>query len=111
MNYHNIYIFVTQEIVGKLVYNTVTSPTDLKFRRVRLANEKISAAIVKAGALEAMFRMGWVQQVCSESGEDVLILPEKTYLSMKEYKLIQDVQEKLKKDMVDEARQAKLNAK
>jgi len=41
----------------------------------------------------------------------VLILPEKTYLSMKEYKLIQDVQEKLKKDMVDEARQAKLNAK
>ena len=108
MKYQHMLI---QEIVGRLVYNTVTSPSDLKFRRVRLANEKISAAIVKSGALEAMIRMGWVKQVCSESGEEVLVLPEKKYLSIKEYKLIQDVQEKLKKDMIDEARQAKLHAK
>lgn len=43
------------EILYKLVYNVVISPGEAKFRRIRLSNAKINAAVVQTpGALEAL---------------------------------------------------------
>ncbi|CAG9462102.1 unnamed protein product [Pedinophyceae sp. YPF-701] len=92
------------EIVGKLVYNTVVSPQEAKFRRIRLSNPKIHEAVVKAGAVDALERMGWQKAADGENAEGALVLPDGRFLTMKEYKMIEEAKDRLKKAIADEAR-------
>jgi len=62
------------DVLEKLLRNVVQTPGEEKFRRIRLANEKIAKAIGSApGAVEALLQMGWVQQ--RQHDEETLVLP------------------------------------
>lgn len=53
------------QVIEKLCYNVIVSPKEAKYRRVKLQNPKIDAALVKVPrALEAMELLGWKKQVC-----------------------------------------------
>lgn len=66
----------------KLIRNTVVTPNEDKFRRIRLSNPKIKAAIVEeAGALDILKAMGWK---ADSDDEDLLVLPKGAQLSMAE---------------------------
>jgi hypothetical protein len=53
------------QVIEKLCYNVIVSPKEAKYRRVKLQNAKIDAALVKVPhALEAMELLGWKKQVC-----------------------------------------------
>lgn len=57
-------------IIEKLTRNVVHNPSDEKFRKLNLTNEKIKNAIAMVPrAMDLMREMGWVQQ------EDFLTLP------------------------------------
>ncbi|KAL6784546.1 hypothetical protein ACKKBG_A02235 [Auxenochlorella protothecoides x Auxenochlorella symbiontica] len=75
------------ELIEKLVYNAVVSPQEPKFKKVRLGNPRIKAAIIDTpAALEAMLAMGWQQ---AQEGEESVLLLSKS-LSMA---VVRDVQE------------------
>eukprot|EP00928_Gymnodinium_smaydae_P081973 TRINITY_DN653_c1_g1_i1.p1 TRINITY_DN653_c1_g1~~TRINITY_DN653_c1_g1_i1.p1 ORF type:complete len:213 (-),score=50.09 TRINITY_DN653_c1_g1_i1:364-924(-) len=58
------------ELIEKLTRNVVRNPSDEKFRRIKLTNPKIAAAITDVpAALALMAQMGWQQE-----GEE-LVLP------------------------------------
>merc|ERR1712048_284660 len=60
----------TLELIQKLTQNTVRNPTEEKFRRIKLTNPKIAAAITDVpNAVELLKEMGWQQE-----GEE-LVLP------------------------------------
>eukprot|EP00928_Gymnodinium_smaydae_P081972 TRINITY_DN653_c0_g1_i2.p1 TRINITY_DN653_c0_g1~~TRINITY_DN653_c0_g1_i2.p1 ORF type:complete len:187 (-),score=65.76 TRINITY_DN653_c0_g1_i2:553-1113(-) len=60
----------TLELIEKLTRNVVRNPSDDKFRRIKLTNPKIAAAITDVpNALALLKEMGWVQE-----GEE-LVLP------------------------------------
>jgi len=62
------------EVLDALLRNVVQSSGEEKFRRIRLANEKIAKAIgTVPGAVEALLAMGWVRQCQDE--QEVLVLP------------------------------------
>jgi hypothetical protein len=64
----------SMSIMRKLIVNATTKD-EAKFRRVRLANAKISAAIVETqGAMDLMLSTGF--QLLEEDGEMVLVFPE-----------------------------------
>ena len=48
-------------LLGTLTKNVAQAPRDEKFRRVRLTNPKIAAALVDVkGAVDVMLHLGWV---------------------------------------------------
>merc|ERR550514_1882529 len=50
------------EIMEKLVRNVVRNPNEDKFRRIKLSNPKIAAAITNVpGAVDALKVMGWIE--------------------------------------------------
>lgn len=52
----------TLELIEKLTQNVIRNPTDDKFRRIKLSNPKIAAAITNVPhALDAMKQMGWIE--------------------------------------------------
>lgn len=62
------------DIIEKVMKNVVQNATEEKFRKLKLGNAKISAAITSIeGALEALLVSGWV--IADEGGETVLTLP------------------------------------
>ncbi|KAF8073240.1 hypothetical protein HT031_000901 [Scenedesmus sp. PABB004] len=84
------------EVIGKLLYNCAIAPREDKFRRVRLTNGKIAATIGESpAALDAMAALGWVRG--GDEGE--LVVPEGTYFTMKEVRLVEAAKERLQRDM------------
>eukprot|EP01023_Acetabularia_acetabulum_P008263 TRINITY_DN1357_c0_g1_i1.p3 TRINITY_DN1357_c0_g1~~TRINITY_DN1357_c0_g1_i1.p3 ORF type:complete len:185 (-),score=29.26 TRINITY_DN1357_c0_g1_i1:227-781(-) len=84
------------EVIRKLSYNTACQPTEDKFRRVRTSNEKIREAIVECeGGIDVMYNLGWI---VDEQEQDVLILPSKTYINMKQVRDIDDRLSDLKRE-------------
>ena len=58
------------------------SAAEEKYRRVKLTNAKIKAALVDvSGAVDAMLTLGWVRE---EGGEDALVLPKGKFFTMAE---------------------------
>jgi len=81
------------ETMGKLVRNCAQNPSEDKYRKIRLTNEKIAAVLVAVeGAKASMLAMGWV-----EEGE-FLVLPSGVHLSMAEVRDIEDRRSKNKKE-------------
>ncbi|GAB4815029.1 hypothetical protein N2152v2_002075 [Parachlorella kessleri] len=86
------------EVMHKLHYNTAIQPGEDKFRKVKLTNGKIKAALVDvAGALDAMKLLGW-EEATDETGEPVLMLPKGRNITMAEVRTIQEAQEQVKKE-------------
>lgn len=66
----------TLELIEQLTRNTVRSPKEDKFRRIKLSNKKIAAAITEvAGAVDVLRAMGWVDGEVAEDGGATLVLP------------------------------------
>ncbi|KAK9810341.1 hypothetical protein WJX72_009081 [[Myrmecia] bisecta] len=83
------------EILGKLTRNVVINPTEDKYKRIRLTNDKIRALIVDVpGALDTLLAMGWVYD---EADKDCLMVPKGRQLTMNEARMIEDAKDKLKK--------------
>lgn len=60
----------TLEILEKLCRNTAQAPAEEKFRRIKLTNEKIKAAVADVpGATDSLLEMGWVAE------DEALVLP------------------------------------
>lgn len=68
--------------MGKLVRNAAVSPSEEKFKRIKLSNSKVKTTIVDTtGGMPSLLAMGWVYD---EANEDFLMLPKGTQMSMKE---------------------------
>ena len=66
------------DTLEKLVQNVAKAPTEPKFRKLRLSNPKITAAVIQTpGALRALQVMGWEANV----EEDTLVLPSNRQIS------------------------------
>lgn len=60
----------TLDLIETLLRNVIQHPTEEKFRKIRLSNERISKAISTVpGAVDSLVLMGWEQQ------DDDLVLP------------------------------------
>lgn len=89
------------EVLGKLTYNCVVQPKDDKYRKIRMSNEKINAAIAQVpGALAALSNMGWVND-----GDEFLVLPQGKYLTMKEFRAVDDAKQRLSKKLAEAAKE------
>lgn len=95
----------TLELIEKLVRNTVSKPSEEKFRSIRLTNPKIAAAITNVpNVVVALTEMGWQQE-----GEN-LVLPMGTKLVFDVHvRGIQDAQDFFKKE-IEKERKRKLQA-
>lgn len=68
--------------MGKLVRNAAVSPSEEKFKRIKLTNSKVKSTIVEANAgVPSLLAMGWVLDAAD--GE-FLMLPKGTQMTMKE---------------------------
>ena len=68
--------------MGKLVRNAAVSPSDNKFKRIKLSNSKVKTTIVdSSGGVPSLLAMGWVYD---EADRDFLMLPKGIQMSMKE---------------------------
>jgi hypothetical protein len=66
----------TLALMDKLTRNVVRNPSEAKFRKINLTNEKIKKAITDVpNAVEVLKEMGWQQQ------EDFMVLPETVRLA------------------------------
>ncbi len=83
------------EVLEKLCYNVVVDPKELKYRKIRMANSKIKAALVD-GALDVMLLLGWERE--GEGDEATLFLPVSKCLTMSDVRDIQNAQQELKKE-------------
>jgi hypothetical protein len=85
------------EIMGKLLYNCAVSPREEKYRRIKLTNKRLAETLgANPPALEALAALGWV---ADEANSHELVVPEGTYFTMKEVRIIEAAKEKLQKDM------------
>lgn len=86
---------VSLELIEKLCRNVATQPGEEKFRRLRLTNDRIKAALVDVeGATDAMLELGWVRE-----GEETLVLPKETKITMHEHVVkILDAKHHIKKE-------------
>lgn len=93
-------------ILEKLTYNTAVQPKEAKFRRIKLQNPKIKAAVVNVeDALAALLLMGWERETNEADGE-VLLLPDRKTLTMQQVRDIQTAQQ----DLVRKERDLKRSA-
>eukprot|EP00891_Asterochloris_glomerata_P002534 jgi/Astpho2/2534/Aster-04248 len=91
-------------VLSKLLRNTAVSPTEAKYRKIRLSNPTIARCIRdEEGAVETLQMMGWVLE---EDGE-ILTLPEGTVVTMKEVRAVEDAKDRLKKEQRFKARNSK----
>ncbi|BDA40811.1 probable plant UBX domain-containing protein 2 at N-terminal half [Coccomyxa sp. Obi] len=89
------------EIIEKLTKNVAVNPTEEKFKRIRLTNSKIKAALVDVpGAVEALLALGWAR----DEDEEALVVPKGRYFSMAEVRLIDEARDRLRKRERDAAR-------
>lgn len=75
------------EIIEKLCRNACSQPGEEKFRRIKLSNERIRAAIAEVpGAKEALIEMGWEEEREGPDGQvDALVLPAGRRITMHEH--------------------------
>jgi len=88
----------TLELIEKLVRNTVSKPSEEKFRKIRLTNPKIAAVITNVpNVVVALTEMGWQQE------EENLVLPIGTKLVFEVHvRAIQEAQDFFKKEIEKE---------
>ena len=73
---------VAVQVMSKLARNTAVSPTEDKFKRIKLSNSKVKTAIVDStGGIPSLLAMGWTYD---EADKDFLMLPKGTQITMKE---------------------------
>ena len=71
--------------MGKLIRNAAVSPSEDKFKRIKLSNSKVKTTIVDTlGGVQSLLAMGWIHD---EFDKDFLVLPKGTQMSMKEVRL------------------------
>lgn len=96
----------TLQILEKLTYNCVVMPKEIKYRRIKLSNPKIKAAVANVpAALQALQLMGW-EAVPNDADGDILVLPEKQSVTMAQVRDIQDAQREVTKRERELQRQA-----
>lgn len=88
------------ELLEKLTRNVVRNPGEEKFRKVKLTNAKIAAAVAEAPQmLEVLGEMGWVQE------DDCMILPPSVRLAHEVHVVgIIDAKDYFKKEAENERR-------
>ena len=65
-----------------MVRNAAVSPSEDKFKRIKLSNSKVKTTIVDTtGGVPALLAMGWAHD---EADRDYLVLPKGMQMSMKE---------------------------
>ena len=70
------------QVMGKLIRNAAVSPSEDKFKRIKLSNSKVKTTIVDIpGGVQSLLAMGWTHD---EVDKDFLVLPKGTQMSMKE---------------------------
>ena len=70
------------QVMGKLVRNAAVSPSEEKFKRIKLTNSKVKSTIVEANAgVPSLLAMGWV---LDPADSELLMLPKGTQMTMKE---------------------------
>lgn len=70
------------QVMGKLIRNAAVSPSEDKFKRIKLSNSKVKTTIVDTpGGVQSLLAMGWTHD---EADNDFLVLPKGTQMSMKE---------------------------
>lgn len=70
------------QVMSKLVRNAAVSPSEDKFRRIKLSNSKVKSTIVDTtGGVLSLLAMGWVHD---EADNDFLMLPKGVQMTMKE---------------------------
>ncbi|CAL5225639.1 g8495 [Coccomyxa viridis] len=90
------------ELIAKLTKNVVISPTEEKFKRVKLSNPKIKAALVDTpGAIDALLAIGWLRE---QEPEEAMVVPKGRHFTMAEVRMVDDAAERLRKRQRDEAR-------
>lgn len=96
------------EIIATLTRNIAQNPREGKYRRLRLTNAKIAAAVVDTpGASQVMAELGWVQE---EGNAEFLVLPESVQLTMVHARAIDAQKEALEAQMKANAK-ARLQAR
>mmetsp|Transcript_13038 Transcript_13038/g.35785 ORF Transcript_13038/g.35785 Transcript_13038/m.35785 type:complete len:186 (-) Transcript_13038:212-769(-) len=90
----------TLELIDKLTRNIVRNPTEEKFRRIKLTNPKIAAAITEVPfAVDVLKEMGWV-----EDGDGLALPPDVRLLHEQEVIGIIDAKDYFKKEEENERR-------
>lgn len=70
------------QVMSKLVRNAAVSPSEDKYKRIKLSNSKVKTMIVDTtGGVPALLAMGWAHD---EADRDYLFLPKGVQMSMKE---------------------------
>lgn len=70
------------QVMSKLVRNTAVSPSEDKFKRIKLSNGKVKTTIVDTtGGVPSLLAMGWVYD---EADKEFLMLPKGVQMTMKE---------------------------
>ena len=73
---------VAVQVMSKLVRNTAVSPSEDKFKRIKLTNSKVKTTIVDTtGGVPSLLAMGWVYD---EADKEFLMLPKGVQMTMKE---------------------------
>lgn len=68
--------------MGKLVRNAAVSPSEEKFKRIKLTNSKVKSTIVEVnGGVPSLMAMGWV---IDPADSEFLLLPKGAQMTMKE---------------------------
>jgi len=89
----------TLELIEKLTRNVVRNPSDDKFRRIKLSNAKIAAAIKDVpNALDLMKEMGWVVEE-SPDGECLVLPPSVRFVHESEVIAIIDAKDYYKSEL------------
>ncbi|KAL3153960.1 hypothetical protein ABBQ32_013520 [Trebouxia sp. C0010 RCD-2024] len=96
------------EVMSKLVRNAAVSPSEDKFKRIKLSNIKVKTTIVDTtGGVPALLAMGWAYD---EADRDYLVLPKGVQMSMKEVRAIEESKDRLKKQVSYQSRMSKASA-
>lgn len=84
----------TFTILSTVTRNVAQNPREEKFRRLRLTNAKISAAITTVeGAMATLTLLGWVQD-----GEEFLVLPDSVQMTMNHVRSVEAAKEAFEKE-------------
>jgi len=74
----------TLDLIETTTRNVAQNPKDPKFRKLRLANEKIAISLTNVeGAFEIMSQLGW--EIAIEGNEAFLVLPESAQLTFPDH--------------------------
>lgn len=102
----------TLELLEKLTRNVVRSPSEEKFRRIRLANKAIAEAVVGVpGALDALHTMGWVDVPCEDEGPCLALPADIRFAFETEVVGIIEAKDWYKKEQENAARRSRRDAR